>query len=123
MKTNTFFLFMVALFAMSCGPRQGGDEIAISRSLERAIELGEKILAEKQLIENVAMTQGTDAAVALHDSIKHSKHLDDFWEELRENERLCEQVTDSLRQKEIIKHLMPLAERLNVIVNEINESL
>lgn len=123
MKSVIVILFTAVLLASSCGSRQGSDEIAISRSLERAIELGEKILAEKQLIESVAMTQGTDAAVALHDSLQHRKHLYDFWEELRENERLCEQVTDSLRQKEIIKHLMPLAERLNVIVNEINESL
>lgn len=120
MRRIVVFLFTVVLFAISCGPRQGSEEIAISRSLERAIELGEKIIAEKQLTENVAMTQGTDAAVALHDSLQHRKHIDDFWKELRENERLCEQVTDSLRQKEIIDHLMPLAERLNVLVNEIS---
>lgn len=120
MKRIAVLLSIIVLFAISCGPRQRSDEIAISRSLERAIELGEKILAKKQLIENVAMTQGTDAALALHDSLQYRKHIEDFWEELRENERLCEQVTDSLRQKEIIGHLMPLAERLNEVTNEIN---
>lgn len=123
MKSVIVILFTTVLLASSCESRQGSDEIAISRSLERAIELGEKILAEKQLIENVAMTQGTDAAVALHDSLRYRKHIEDFWEEIRENEILCEKVTDSLHRKEIIEHLMPMAERLNEIVNEINGAL
>ena len=93
--------------------------MAISRAMERAIELGENIISEKELIENVALTQGTDVAVKLHDSIGHRDHINAFWEKVRQVEELCNEVTDTLARKEIIAHLYPYAEKLESIIDEI----
>lgn len=122
MKKMLLFVAMAVLLLPGCRkstPRPYQNEIAISRALERAIELSEKIISEDELIENVALTQGTDAALKLHDSIGYRDHVNLLWEEVGQIEKLCNQVTDTLARKEIFAHLYPYAARLDELLDQI----
>ena len=117
------FVSIAALSVSGCyqNPRhEKAEEIAISRAFEQAIELGEKIISEKELIENVALTQSTNAAVKLHDSLGHRDNIDLLWEKVKQIEELCNHVTDTLAQKEIISHLYPYAEKLDELLEQIH---
>ena len=122
MKRTIIFITIAALCLSGCNQevqRGKAEEIAISRALEQAIDLSEKIISEDELIENVALTQGTDAALKLHDSIGYRDHVNLLWEEVGQIEKLCNQVTDTLVRKEIIAHLYPYAARLDELLEQI----
>lgn len=87
-------------------------EIAISRCLEQAIEAGEKVLAQRELIEHVALTEGTDAAAKLHDELHYRANYEAFWKNLYEADSISRQVKDTLVRQEISSHLRPYINRL-----------
>ena len=122
MKKLLLYVAIAVLLVPGCRKstqRPDQFEIAISRALEQAIELSEKIISENDLIEHVALTEGTDAALALHDSIGHRNNINLLWEEVKQIEDFCNQVTDTLARKEIIAHLYPYAARLDELLDQI----
>lgn len=109
-------LFIIcSLLLLSCGhdsPHGRDAEIAISRSLERAIELGEKYIADRELIENVALTEGTEAAAKRSDELKHRANYEAFQACLEESDSIWRDVPDTLERRVIRSRMMPYIERL-----------
>ncbi|MBQ9311274.1 MAG: hypothetical protein IJ222_10510 [Bacteroidales bacterium] len=121
MKRTIILIIFTTLSLCAChqnARHYKAEEIAISRAMEQAIELGEKIVSEKELIENVALTQGTEAAVRFYDSIGHRDNIELFWVRIRQLEELCNHVADTLAQKKISAHLYPYATRLDELMNQ-----
>jgi len=107
---------------LSCGcktPHEGYGELALSRCLEQAIESGEKVLSQRALIENVALTEGLDAAIRLQDELHYRANYDAFWDLLDEAEGLSGRECDSLKRQEIIAHLRPYINRIIELEDEI----
>lgn len=96
-----------------------GCEIAISRCLEKAIEIGERYLEERALIENIALTEGTPAAVKVYDELHHREKYEAFWNYLDEAENISKQVKDTLKQQQIISHLTPYINRIIILEDQI----
>ena len=128
MKHPSFFITIFALAAILSGlvyscnrdnQHQEPSEIAISRSLERAIELGEMYLRNKDLLSNIAMTEGTDAAIRKDEDLRLHDTFESFWAEMDYADSLCARV-DSTKRDSVIAHLMPLIDRLQTLVNEFN---
>ena len=128
MSLNKHLRIVLALISpflcicFSCGHKdlhEGSAEIAISRTLERAIEMGEKYVADRELIENVALTEGTDAACKLYDELHHRANYEAFWDYLEEADRIWRQIPDSTRRQEFVTHVMPYVNRLITLSEEI----
>ena len=87
-------IIICILVALSCSRQNSTSfsEDQFRRSLEQAIELSEKIQEERALIEQVALTQGTDAAAHLHDSIHYRQHINDLWDIILQAETLCDKL-------------------------------
>ena len=119
---KAFLLSSCVFLLLSCGhkdPHERSAEIAISRALEQAIEMGEKYVAERELIENVALTEGTDAACKLNDELHHRANYEAIWKYLEEANRIWQQVPDSLKRQEIVTHMMPYVNRIITLTEDI----
>lgn len=119
---NVFLLSSCGFLLLSCGRtdlHEGSEEIAISRTLEQAIENGEKYLSDRELIENVAWTEGTDAACKLYDELHHRANYEAFWECLETADSIWRQVQDSLKRQEIVSHIMPYVDRIIILADDI----
>ena len=119
---KAFLLSSCVFLLLSCGhkdPHEGSAEIAISRALERAIEMGEKYVADRELIENVALTEGTDAACKLYDELHHRANYEAFWDYLEEVDRIWWQIPDSLKRQEIVSHMMPYVDRIITLAEDV----
>ena len=117
-----YILLAIGLLLVSCGHstlNEGNEEIAISRCLEKAIETGEKIVAQRDLIESVALTAGGHAAIELQEELHYRASFETFWEYIEEAERISRQVKDTLKQREIIMHIQPYANRVIELKQEI----
>ena len=113
-----FIISSCVFLLLSCGhnnPHEGYEEIVLSRCLEHAVELGEKYLEERDLIENIAITEGTEAAVKVYDELNPRAKYEAFWDCLEEAGRISQHVQDTLRQQEIIRNLKPYLDRLITI--------
>jgi len=107
---------------LSCGhrkPHEGYGALALSRCLEQAIESGEKALSQRELIENVALTEGPDAAIKLQEELHYRANYEAFWDLLDEADRISGQVSDSLERQDIIAHLRPYINRIIELEDEI----
>jgi hypothetical protein len=116
------FFLLLGFLLLSCGhesPYGRNAEITISRSLERAIELGEKYLADRELIENVARTEGTEAAARRYDELNHRANYEEFWACLEESDSIWRDVPDTLERRVIRAKMMPYLERLTEMADEI----
>ena len=91
----------------------------ISCLLEQAIEIGEKYLSDKDMIEQIALAEGTDAAVKVYDAIHHRANYEAFWACLDEAADLCRQVTDSAELAVIRIRVMPYIDRLDYLTDNI----
>lgn len=121
MEKSCLFITIILLL-LSCGrndPHEGSAEISISRALEQAIEIGEKYIADRELIENVALTEGTDAACKLYDELHHRANYEAFWDYLEEADRIWWQIPDSIRRQVIVTHMMPYVNWLITLSEEI----
>lgn len=119
---RAFLLTSCVFLLLSCGhtnPHGGYEEIAISRCLEKAIETGERYLEERALIENIALTEGTAAAVKVYDELHHREKYEAFWNYLYEADHISRQVRDTLKQKQIISHLTPYINRIIILEDQI----
>ncbi len=119
---KAFLLSSCVFLLLSCGhkdPHEGSSEIAISRALERAIEMGEKYVADRELIENVALTKGTDAACKLYDELHHRANYEAFWNYLEEADRIWWQIPDSLRRQEVVTHMMSYVNRIITLAEDV----
>lgn len=94
-------------------------EFAISRYLERAIEVGEKAIEEQELIQHVAMTEGTNAAMMLNDEIHHHDHYEQFGTLLKQADSVWKTIPDTTDQIAVRSHLMPYVEHIREIAEEI----
>ena len=115
-------IYSLLLLVLSCGhnnPHEGYEEIAISRCLEQAIEIGEKYLEERALIENIALTEGTEAAVKVYDEHNNRANYEAFWDYLKKADSISRQVQDTLKQQEIISHLTPYINRIIILEEQI----
>ena len=116
------FFILCGFLLLSCGhesPHGRDAEIAISRSLERAVELGEKYLADRELIENVALTEGTEAAAKRSDELNHRANYEAFLTCLEESDSIWRDVPDTLERRVIRAKMMPYLERLMEMADEI----
>lgn len=93
--------------------------VAITRCLEEAIEIGEKVISERDLIEQTAISEGTEVAVRLQDNLQYRKGVDEFWAKLEEADMLTKEVTDSLERQVIIDHIKPYVDKLNNLMVDI----
>lgn len=113
----------MALLLGSCGRVSAGGkdaEIAISRKLERAIEIGEKYLSDRELIEDVARTEGRDAALKLFDELHHGENYESFRICLKESDSIWREIPDTVEQKAILSRMMPYLRRIIAIEEEID---
>ena len=109
------------LVLVSCGqnPQNGrAEEITLIRALEKAIETGDLIIRERELLENVALTEGTPAAVKLECELNHRHHYNEFKAQLEHTNELCNQI-DSSRLEAVIEQIIPYIVRLEAIVSEL----
>lgn len=119
---RAFLLTSCVFLLLSCGHTNlhgGYEEIAISRCLEQAIEIGERYLEERTLIENIALTEGTAAAVKVNDELHHREKYEAFWNYLYKADRISRQVKDTLKQQQIIAHLTPYINRIIILEDQI----
>ena len=93
--------------------------VAITRCLEEAIGIGEKVISERDLIDSVSLTEGTEAAIRLEDSLQFLKGIEDFWAKIEEADLLTKKVTDSHEQQAIIDHIMPYVDKINILIDDI----
>ncbi len=93
--------------------------LQISCLLEQAIEIGEKYLSDSDMIEQIALAEGTDAAVKVYDAIHHRANYEAFWACLDEAADLCRQVTDSAELAAIRIRVMPYIDRLDYLTDNI----
>lgn len=128
MKRNPFFITILVFSAVISGlvfscnrdyRHQVPGEIAISRSLERAIELAEVYIRDRDLLSNIAMPEGTEAAIRKDEDIRLHDTYESFWAEMDYADSLCARV-DSTKRDSVIAHLKPLIDRLQTLVNEFN---
>ena len=115
---------MLSFLLLSCGHprlREKDREIALSRKLEQAIELGDKYLAESELIDNVARTEGVNSAVKLSDELQHHAKLDAFWNSLQEADGLWRTIPDTAEQRAVLSRLRPYIDHLITITGQINK--
>ena len=113
---------LCGLLLLSCGhnsPQGGKEEIAISRLLEKAIEIGDKYITDRYLIENIALTEGTAAAAKRSDELNHRADYDTFWANLEESDRIWREIPDTLEKERIRSRMMPYLYRLREMVDEI----
>lgn len=96
-----------------------GKELAVSRYLEQAIEVGEKAVEEQDLIRHVALTEGTDAALRLKDELHHHDHYEQFWMLLKQSDSVWMTIPDTTEQAAVRSHLMPYVEHIMEIAEEI----
>ena len=121
---NIYRLFATLVFAgiglVGCQQKytSHNKEAAISQLLVQAIEIGERVLSERETIATVALTEGTDAGALFHDTIQHRKHVDEFWDVLDEADSLWRLIPDQKRWG-YAKNLMPVVERIALITEEI----
>lgn len=116
-------LALYALLLLSCGQGrpQGKDrDITISRLLEQAIEVGERYLSDRELIENVALTEGPDAALKLHDELRQAANYEAFWAFLKESDSIWMEVPDSAGREAIRSTMMPYLNHIVNLAEEIN---
>lgn len=94
-------------------------ELAASRYLEKAIEVGERAVEEQELIQHVAMTEGTDAAVKLNEELRHHDYYEQFWKLLKQADSVWMTIPDTTGQAAVRSHLMPYVEHIMDIAEEI----
>ena len=125
MKPSSRFilvLFITACTLPGCATyvtRIEGKELAASCFLERAIEVGEKAVEEQGLIQHVAMTEGTYAALKLNDELRHHDHYEQFWELLKQADSVWKTIPDTTDQIAVRAHLTPYVEHIMDIAEEI----
>lgn len=119
----TIVLIFTACSLSGCATTDDMDirqkELAVSRYLERAIEVGEKAVEEQEFIQHVAMTEGTDAAVKLNDELRHHDHYEQFWNLLKQSDSVWRTIPDTTEQAVVRSHLMPYVEHIMNIAEEI----
>ena len=119
---KAFLISSCVFLLLSCGQsglhERGCSESAISRLLERAIEVGEKYLADDDLIENIALTEGTDAAVKLYEELHHHEDYAAFWECLKQADSICSQIPDSLSRQVIVTHMKLFISRIATLAED-----
>lgn len=116
-------LVLYSLLLLSCGQGcpQGKDrEITVSRMLEQAIEVGERYLSDRELIDNVALTEGPDAALRLHDELHQIENYEAFWSLLEESDSIWREVPDSVEREAIRTRMMPYLNHIVNLAEEIN---
>lgn len=117
-----YILITISLLVLAaCGQnKQNGrvEEIKLICALEKAIETGELIIRERELIENIAITEGTPAAVRLECELHHRHHYNEFWTQLEYTNELCCQI-DSSRREAVIEQIIPYICRLEAIASEL----
>ncbi len=94
-------------------------ELAMSRYLERAIEVGEKAIEEQELVQHVALAEGTHAAVKLNDEIHRHDHYEQFGTFLKQADSVWETIPDTSVQIAVRSHLMPYVEHIMEITEKI----
>lgn len=118
----TILLISACCILLSCCKNTDAQsvlEISISRKLEQAIEVGEKYLSDRELIRNIALTEGTDKAVKVFDELNHRADYEAFWARLEDADSLSRQITDTLQQQAVASRLMPYIERIITLADEI----
>ena len=111
MKAQTAIvpLFILAASILTgCGPDRDCDrtrELAVTRYLERAIEVGERALEEQRIIEHIALTEGTDAALDLKEELHHQEHYLEFWDLLKSADSVWREIPDSLEREAVLGHM------------------
>lgn len=116
------FIVGVTLLASCCSRSHNGkiEEITLSRALEKTIEVGEQVISERALIDNVALTEGTAAAVKLELELHHRQNYNEFWSHLDYTNELCCRI-DSTRREAVIEQITPYLRRLETILEDFPE--
>lgn len=106
---------------LSCGPSGSykGEEARISRLLERAVEVGDRYLDESELLDNVEMTVGADAALRMRDDLGHRERYDLFRSCLEEYDRVLGQIPDTLERQRIRARMKPYLDHIAAIQEQI----
>lgn len=115
---SLFISFLLLASCTSSGSKGKDTETAISLLLERTIEIGEKYCAEQELIENVALTEGMDAAIRLSKKLHHQKNYDAFRNSLKETYSLLQQIPDTLERQVVLLKMKPYLNRLDEITTD-----
>lgn len=105
-----------------CIPQKVGPsatEERIVRCLEQAIEIGEKYLSDDDMIGQIALAQGTDAAMKVYDEIHHREHFEAFWHLIDEAAALAVQITDPTELDCLRNRVLPYIDRLDYLTDEI----
>ena len=95
-------------------------EMEITRYFEQAIEVGERALEEQRIVEHVALTEGTDAALALREELHHYEHYREFWDLLASADSVWREIPDSLEREAVLGRLKPYVDSIVTITDEIH---
>lgn len=122
MFKRLMLILFSAILISACFPEHDEQQetaLHISCLLEQAIEIGEKYLSDSDMIEQIALAEGMDAAVKVYDAIHHRANYEAFWACLDEAADLCRQVTDSAELAVIRIRVMPYIDRLDYLTDNI----
>ena len=109
------------LSLLSCGPSGSykGEDVRISRLLERAVEVGDRYLDESELLDNVAIADGAEAALKLREELGHREKYELFRSCLEDYECTLRQIPDTLEQRRIRTRMKPYLDHIATIQDQI----
>lgn len=111
--------FLLSLLSCVASGSYKGEETRISRLLERAVEVGDRYIDECELLDNVAIAGGAEAALKLREELGHREKYELFRSCLEDYESTLGQIPDTLEQRRIRTRMKPYLDHIATIMDRI----